>query len=40
MTLIHVVNKDYPLTLDRVTDELNFKCEKIFTKNEYDPESG
>ena len=33
-------NVDYPLTLDRMIDELNFEYEKICKKNKYDPESG
>ena len=30
----------FPLTLDRMIEELNLKYEKICKKNEYDPESG
>ena len=33
-------NADYPLTLDRMIDELDLKYEKICKKNKYDPESG
>ena len=32
-------NVKYPLTLDRMIDELNFKYKKICKKNKYDPES-
>ena len=33
-------NEDYPLTLDQMIGELNFKYKKICKKNKYDPESG